>query len=241
MRASLSEEAHLWLAEADSFEPPRLDEFRALLSSDEIERLLRFKVEPARREFLVAHGLLRELLGAYLAVDPASIRFFRGSHGKPGLAFPENSDLCFSLSHSHGRILVALSRGRALGVDIERHNPAVPETPGLLGTIFTGAERRELESLPAALRLRGFFCAWTRKEAYIKATGEGLSADLQSFSVSLDPRAAAVLKLRVPGEWTLLALDVGPEDEAAVVVSGGACPIRWFLLPCARGETKASP
>jgi 4'-phosphopantetheinyl transferase len=209
--------------------------YRGLMSAEEEARLKRFHVVESYVEYLVAHGALREWMGRYLETDAASLVLPVDAHGKPQLAVPTPASLSFNLSHSNGHILLAFARDRRIGVDIERHDARALDTT-IYPFFFTPTEQRALRALPASLRMRGFFSAWTRKEAFIKATGEGLSANLQSFHVSVDPRQPATFTLNHPDDtvWHLHALDLCPDYEAAVVVSGDAeYQLRVFTDGCA--------
>jgi 4'-phosphopantetheinyl transferase len=124
-------------------------------------------------------------------------------------------------------VLLGFSAGEEIGVDIERHDPFAL-TAELLSAVFTIEERTELASLAPEDRVKGFYRAWTRKEAFIKATGEGLSADLQSFSVTLNPEYPPSLRLTAKypcGQWNLHSLDTGPDYEAAIVFTGPDLPV----------------
>ena len=166
------------------------------LSADERERGARFRFERDRRRFVTARGLLRVLLGRYLDLDPAGLRFAHGPRGKPFLA--EADGLRFNLSHSGGVALLAFARGRELGVDIEEERP-VPEAADIAGHYFSAREGAELKSLRADEQTAAFFRCWTRKEAFVKATGDGLSRPLDGFDVTLGPGEPARL-VRVEGE-----------------------------------------
>lgn len=225
---SLAHEVHVYAFAAGEVLAAGAERCRAILSQDERDRLGRLRVETARAEYLAARGVLRELLGRYLGTDPAGIRFAQGQYGKPAVAQPGQPAVEFNVSHSAGKVAIAFAVGRQVGLDVEAHD-AESATEDVVALVFTEEERRQLAALPPELRLRGFFCGWTRKEAFMKATGRGFSLDLQTFSVSLDPRLPPAL--RVPpeyqaGDWHLQPLDLWPGFEAAVVTSGEECPVR---------------
>ncbi len=196
---------------------------RAWLSADEVARAERFHFPRDRHRFAAGRGLLRGLLGRYLGLDPAELRFVYGPRGKPGLG-PEARDLRFNVSHSGGLALLAFVRGRHLGVDLERERP-LPEAEEMAGRFFSPRESAELRRLPGADRPRAFFRCWTRKEAFIKATGEGLSRPLDAFDVTLAPGEPARL-LRVegepgdPGRWWLRDLELAAGFAGALAVEG---------------------
>jgi 4'-phosphopantetheinyl transferase len=178
------EEVHVWRAslERDDSEVERL---WAALAPDERERARRFHFERDRRRFVLARGVLREILGRCLGLAPALIRFAYNEYGKPSLR-EDMGGLRFNASHSAGAALYACTLGCEVGIDVEllRDDFASFE---VAERFFSRAEVRSLDALPAHLRTQGFFNCWTRKEAYIKALGEGLSHPLNSFSVSLAP------------------------------------------------------
>jgi 4'-phosphopantetheinyl transferase len=186
-------EVHVWSACLDDLPEAAL---RAPLSPDERERGGRFHFERDRRRFVTARGLLRALLGRYLDVDPADLLFGYGPRGKPFLA--GRDELRFNLSHSGGLALLAFARGCEVGVDVEQVRP-VPESEDIARHCFSAREGEELRSLRADERGAAFFRCWTRKEAFIKATGDGLSLPLDAFDVTLAPGEPARL-LRVRGE-----------------------------------------
>ncbi|MCS6806443.1 MAG: 4'-phosphopantetheinyl transferase superfamily protein [Acidobacteriota bacterium] len=210
---------------------------RSLLASDEQQRADRFHFEKDRRQFIVARGVLRTLLAGYLNIEPGQIRFCYSRYGKPQLDGDDpNNLLRFNLSHSHGLALMAFALNRELGIDVEwlRADLACDD---IAKRFFSPAEQAALRALPAAQRLQGFFNCWTRKEAYIKAIGTGLSMPLDQFDVSLAPgEPARLLAVRSqPSQmqrWSLEALDLGPDFAAAVAVEGHGWQLRcWQWRP----------
>ncbi len=187
------DEVHVWHADLD-----RLPEavLAASLSADERERGRRFHFERDRRRFVTARGLLRLVLGRYLDMRPAGVRFGYGPRGKPFLASADG--LRFNVSHSGGLALLAFAWRREVGVDVERLRP-VPEAEDIAGRYFSPWEAAELRRLPKGERAAAFFRCWTRKEAFVKATGDGLSRPLDGFDVTVAPGEPARL-LRVAGE-----------------------------------------
>jgi 4'-phosphopantetheinyl transferase len=202
-------------------ERPALHE---LLSDDERARFERFKVEGARLSFLVSRGFLRTMLGQALGCEPGSLSFGEGPHGKPFLMGPHaDSGIEFNVSHSGDLVLYAVSRGRTLGVDVEWKKQD-RELEKLARRFFApGEARRLLEDATPAERLDSFYRCWTRKEAYLKAKGTGLTTRLSSFEVTFLPGVApAMLHTEVPGEdpsdWKVFAVGVPEGYEAALVV-----------------------
>ncbi len=153
------------------------------LSADETERVARFHFEVDKNRFLVTHSALRKILGRYLHREPAELKFSLNQYGKPALI---NSALEFNLSHSGDFALIAVTQGRKIGVDVERIRQGI-SSHVIAQQYFSKAEVAELQSLPIEQRGSAFFTCWTRKEAYIKAQGLGLSLPLESFDVSLTP------------------------------------------------------
>jgi 4'-phosphopantetheinyl transferase len=206
---------------------------RGTLAEDERVRAARFHFEKDRCRFVAARGALRAILGRYLRVPPARLRFRYGPHGKPALAAEfAGSGLEFNVSHSHSLALLAVARGRALGVDVERLR-ADAAGREIAERFFSAYEVSALCGLPAARQPRAFFDCWTRKEAYVKARGEGLSFPLADFDVSLRPGEPAAL-LCVRGDereaerWTLRALDVAPDYAAALVAEGSGWQLKTW-------------
>lgn len=229
-----SDEVHLWRASLDApaGETELLDR---VLSADERARADRFRFERDRRRYVIARGVLRSLLGGYLQTGPATVRFQYGRYGKPALGDEDGGDaLGFNLSHSEDVALYAISRGRALGVDVERVRPNFGGM-AIAERFFSPREVAALRSLPHHEQSAAFFRCWTRKEAYIKARGDGLSLRLDCFDVSLAPgEPAALLDMRDDPDdiarWRLWDVSPDPDYAAALVVEGWdwrLCCWRW--------------
>jgi 4'-phosphopantetheinyl transferase len=195
------------------------------LHPGERERAARLRFVAHRRRFIVARAFLRTLLGAHLGTAPTEVALRSGPRGKLFLAAPQDrSGLCFNLSHSADLALVAIARGRRLGVDVELLR-AMPNALRLGQRFFASEERLALAALTAADRDRGFFAAWTRKEAYLKALGDGLAVPLSSFAVNLVANEPAQFIAGPParrtGEsWSLLAVHPAPGYSGALAVAG---------------------
>jgi 4'-phosphopantetheinyl transferase len=164
------------------------------LSPDELSRAARFVFETHRRRFAAARCLLRELLGELLETAPAELRFEYGAAGKPALAWPKTA-LRFNVSHSGDQAVFAFAHDVEIGVDIEEARDV--DHAAIAQRFFSPAEGEALRGLPAERRSRAFFEIWTRKEAFVKARGGGLTIALDSFDVSLGEPARL---LRVAGE-----------------------------------------
>lgn len=190
-------------------------ELVGLLSEDEQRRADRFRYERHRSRFIAGRGLLRMLLSRYLGTPAAALRFGYGPNEKPWLASPGP---WFNLSHSGDVALYAFSSQVEIGIDIELATADVGRE-GIAEHFFSAAEVRRLQSLPRALQPMAFLECWTRKEAFIKARGDGLSLPLDSFTVAFGPDApAAVLHTSwsrdEPGRWTMF--DLSEPDEGFV-------------------------
>jgi len=179
-------EIHVWAVPLDP-SPAIVERLAASLAADEWERARRFRFDRHRRRYQVGRGVLRELLGAYLGMPAREVVFSYGPRGKPFLAGPAAAGgLSFNLSNSHELALIGLLRGPEIGVDVELLKP-MPDLEQIAERFFSASERAALRALPAEQKREGFFNCWTRKEAYLKAMGEGLAAPLDSFDVTLIP------------------------------------------------------
>jgi 4'-phosphopantetheinyl transferase len=193
---------------------------RSVLSPAELERAGRYHRDVHRQRFLAVHAALREILGAALGVAPAAVAYELGPHGKPRLSGA--GEVHFNLSDTEGCALIALGTHGPLGVDVERHR-SDRSLADVAERFFSEAEVRALRALEPSQQTAGFYRVWTRKEAYVKALGAGLSLGLSTFDVSLDPGAGARLLATRPDpaearRWQLFDLDVGPQHSAALVV-----------------------
>jgi 4'-phosphopantetheinyl transferase len=223
----MGNEIHVWHAVLDcGGDLP--GELEASLSPDEKARADRFHFKNDRNRFVAARGLLRKLLGAYLRRAPAGLEFSYGQHGKPALSGENTaSGLCFNLSHSSGLAVYAIARERNLGVDVEHIKP---DSAGenIATRYFSEREAGALQGLPPEARIKGFFHCWTRKEAYLKATGMGLQIPLDSFSVSVSPGEPAHFLGGVEPCWHLATYDPAEGYVAALAYDGGPCSIQYF-------------
>jgi 4'-phosphopantetheinyl transferase len=215
-------EIHLWCVEIDrpAFQ---IQNIAQILSESELQRADRFRFDRDKKRFIARRGALRAILSRYLNIPPNLVQFSYGPCGKPEIA--ANSDcngICFNLSDSQGLALYAVTRGRKIGVDLEQIRP-VPNMEEIAQRFFSQQESAALQAVAAEERLTAFFNCWTRKEAYIKARGEGLSFGLDRFSVSLIPGEPAKL-LNVDGDrsaperWYLKELVTAPNYTAAIAV-----------------------
>jgi 4'-phosphopantetheinyl transferase len=196
-----------------------------ILSEDERKRAKRFHFEKDQNRFIITRGLLRVILGRYLEIEPDQIGFSYGPYGKPALDSVQN-ELRFSVSHSCGLTLYAVTHHREVGIDVE-YIRAEWANISIAERFFSSREVALLRALPASLKSEGFFNCWTRKEAYVKAKGDGLALPLDEFDVSLIPGEPAVLvsALNDPLEaarWSLRELCPAPGYVAALAVEGHA-------------------
>ncbi len=215
-------EVHIWHADLSSDE--RAKSLEHLLSSDEIERANRFRFPEHRQRFVIARGCLRSLLGAYLKTDAGEITFTYSPEGKPALDDGHSSELRFNVSHSGDIGAFAFALRSDIGVDVEmiRRDLDVDEIPK---RFFSLMEQTTLAGLSGEEKYQGFFNCWTRKEAYVKAVGSGLSLPLRDFDVSLLPGTPAKLlstrpDARVADRWSMVSLNLARRCAAAVVVEG---------------------
>jgi 4'-phosphopantetheinyl transferase len=205
---------------------------RLLLSPDEIQRADRFYLETHRRRFTASRSAMRQILGCYGGLAPEKLTFSYGPRGKPELSGKlEQSGIRFNLSHSNDVALLAVAQGLTLGVDIEFINSefAVEE---VAERFFSPSEVRRLQAVPPCEKPDAFFACWTRKEAYIKALGGGLSVPLDSFEVAFGSGIPTAL-LQVsddPGElmrWSLYDIDAVEGYRAALAVEGKGHQLRY--------------
>lgn len=226
-------EIHLWSARLD-VSTERVAALASVLSDDERQRAQRYRLARHRRRFEVGWGLTRALLGSYLGETPRGIELRYGPKGKPALSRPD-TDLAFNLAHSGEHLVVAVGRGQRLGVDIERSRP-VHEARSIAHRFFSRQETERLEALSDADYMHGFFRCWTRKEALIKAVGEGVFVSLDRFDVSLAPgEPARLLALdgRADGvdDWSLFHLEPAPGVLGALATDDPppAAPRAWTM------------
>lgn len=207
------DELHVWRASLN-LAPPAAGRLGGCLSEDERARAARFYFDRDRLHYIAARGVLRTLLGRYLEMAPAAVKFHYGSHGKPYV----DADLSFNLSHSHGLALYAFARQGELGIDVERLNPEC-NAEQIAAHFFTPNEVAEIRREAEGERHRRFFDFWTRKEAYIKARAKGLSIPLNEFEV---------LARDTIGTWAVQTLEPGAGFAAALVTAIRPRRIRCF-------------
>jgi 4'-phosphopantetheinyl transferase len=211
-------EVHLWIVRLEAVEDNFARAF-SWLSPDETDRAARFRFEKHRRAYVLGRAVLRALTANYLHIAPTDVTFTYGPKGKPALA-GARCPLCFNVSNSGDLAAYAFTLDCEIGVDVEHRRRMVDIEP-IARRFFAPAEVEELMGLPETDRQEGFFNCWTRKEAYIKALGDGLSVPLDSFQVTLQPGVPARM-IRLDGSaeaaehWTLHAFTPAPDYAGAI-------------------------
>jgi 4'-phosphopantetheinyl transferase len=227
-----SNEVHIWRVSLDvtvSYQK----RLKSILSVDENLRAKKYHFLSDRNRFIVARGALRIILGFYLNMKPDKLQFSYGPYEKPELVDqPDGHLLHFNVSHSHGLGLCAVTQGRKLGVDLEKiHSDFTNEQ--ISEHFFSPQEVAKLRALPTLLQEKAFFRCWTRKEAYLKAKGGGLSFELNQFEVSFAPgEPAAILNIldnpKEKNRWSLIDIDPGPGYAGALAVEGLGLDIKYL-------------
>lgn len=225
-----SGEVHVWRVDLQQTDTV-VQQFHRTLDRDELQRASRFHFERHRRGFIVGRGFLRDVLGRYLKSKPEILEFSYGAYGKPDLTGEnKNTRLRFNMSHSHNVGLLAITEDHELGVDVE-HIRADFATEDIARRFFSRCEVDNFNTLHKEAQVAAFFRCWTRKEAFIKATGRGLSQELAGFDVTLGPGVQAAL-LRVEGDdasrWSLCDIDVGEDYAGALAVEGKVSSLRFW-------------
>ena len=222
-------EVHIWRLEPE----PLVDlaRYSDLLSKDEQQRAARFRFPDLTRNFIVDHGRMRLILGAYAGLAPRDLVFTFNEFGKPELE-NEPASLRFNLSHTKGLSLLALCLHSPIGIDAEAVRP-MDDWSGIAQSHFSQSEISALNETAESDRQNAFFRCWTRKEAFLKAHGRGLSIPLDSFAVSLDREGApALLECKWDQEetkrWSFFSLELGAHFAGALAVRGHGWRVRHF-------------
>ena len=228
-------DVHLWRASLD-LTVEHIQALQRSLTPDEQVRADRFHFQRDRDRFIVARGVLRDILGRYLGVEPGHLRFRYSPFGKPALTQELGGEkLRFNLAHSNGLALYAVTRSREVGVDLEYVRAELADSE-IAERFFSPREIASLGTVPRHLRKEAFFNCWTRKEAYVKARGVGLSLPLDQFDVSLIPGEPAALTTVVgdtqeSGRWSLQEICPGPGYVAALAVEGASYRLKRWQWP----------
>jgi len=227
-------DAHVWFARLD-VDPSTLQEWQLLLSADERSRAARFLRAADANRFVASRASLRLLLSTYVGTAPADLRFEYSPQGKPELAGAGRPGLRFKLSHSGDLAMVGLAREKRVGVDVEKVRPETV-TDGLARDIMSAAEFRTFSLLPTEQRVEAFFNCWTRKEAFLKARGDGLACPLNEVEVTFAPGSEPRL-VRAPGEsepsvdWLVSQFQPVSEYVAAIAIEGRDANISRWIMP----------
>ncbi len=217
----------MWLSQPTD----AIDALRQTLSADERDRMARLRRPEARERFAITRGLLRATLAYHLQISPAEIRFDYLPQGKPMLAHPD-TDVQFNLSHSREMILCAVTRTRRVGIDGEFFR-SIREMEKFAVRFFSENEREWLASVSPPEKQRVFFEIWTRKEAYLKACGDGVTRHLRGIDVSPAPADPSVIRQITdrPDEthrWRVATFFPAPKAIAALAVEGADWqPLFW--------------
>ncbi len=226
---------HVWRAIVD-VPLTRLQVYRETLSPDEQERAQRLKGSQHLRRFTAARGILRHILARYLRTSPREIRLESGPFGKPILPNSAGRQLHFNLSHSHQWAVYAISRDLEVGIDLEKDRDSL-DYAGLAERICSPEEFTVFQNLPEAEQRAAFFRCWTRKEAFVKALGQGFSFPLQHVAVSftpddppriLNPRLSLSGTDSSPKDWCLFNLPLGQGFWGALAVAGKPSLVRGW-------------
>jgi 4'-phosphopantetheinyl transferase len=192
----------------------------ALLDGVELDRASRFAFDDLRERFIAAHVWTRIILGCCLSQPPETLCFTYGAHGKPRLCHPFSS-LQFNLSHAGEHALLAIALDRDVGVDIEREQEI--GTLGLARRVFAPTETSVIQALPQDQQAAAFFRLWTRKEAFVKALGDGLSFPIGAFEVGTEEPmvlSACCLGTELMQSWKIVSLPAPRGNAAAVAAQG---------------------
>jgi 4'-phosphopantetheinyl transferase len=215
----------IWAVALEST-PSGIEACRSWLSPEEDAKATRFRFDEHRRDYILSHGALRLLVAAYQGVAPDVVTFSSGDHGKPFIAGKTTGEtqcpIAFNMAHSGSFAVLAFASGGELGIDVERIRE-MPDLERIARHFFSPAEVGDLVALPGDQRTSGFFRCWTRKEAFLKAGGEGFSKPLDSFQVEFRPDRAPRI-LQPPGTvlsgWNLQDLKVGAAHVGALAYPG---------------------
>lgn len=220
---------HVWRASLD-LAPEQLATLRCVLCEDEVSRLERLCFRRDRDRFIAARGTLRVILSRYLSIDPQQVRFQYGPSGKPTLVTP-GQPIEFNVSHSNALALYAVSSHGKVGIDVE-FSRSIPELRDIAKQFFSPGENRNMAASPAHMKRELFFRYWTRKEAYIKAIGSGLSRPLEEVDVSFGQKELgfrSISQVLLDGApWCFVDLQPAPDYIAALVVEGGDVSLEYW-------------
>lgn len=234
MRPLAVGQVDVWLTDPDAIDAGQLRGYEALMDAAERERRQRFRLPKSRLIYLVARALLRMTLSRYADVEPARWHFETNDYGRPYIAAPEiDRDLRFNLSHTDGLVVLAITEGCEIGVDVESIHRQL-DTAEIAPTVFEASELSAFRTAPEAQRRDMFFAFWTLKEAYIKARGMGLSLPLDGFAFDIahaHPRVS--FNHRCPDDasrWQFRRFNATPEHVLAVAVEAPEAAVNIRLI-----------
>ena len=217
---SLTQEVQIWRANLD-LPLTQIEQLVPTLSSDEQQRADRFRFPVDRQRFIASRGILRTLLGRYLKIEPADLRFSYGDHGKPSVdTLHHPSTLQFNLSHSQAWLLCAMTQQHSVGIDLECLR-SLTDLEGLTRRFFAPAEHQAIHTLPMEQRSRAFFQYWTCKEALLKASGKGL-IDLSSVEIAITNETIELIRWAddpVHSTWQIYSFTPTPDAVAAIAIN----------------------
>ena len=212
-------EVHVWCAH---LEPPagQLTSLQQILAEEEAQRAARFRFWRHRRRYIAGRGILRVLMGSYLNMAPEDVKFSYSEYDKP---FLPDHNIQFNLAHSEAYALYAFCLTADIGIDLEKIR-ILKDADNIAARFFAPTEYARFRTVPQEDKYEAFFRCWTRKEAFIKAVGEGLSYPLADFDVAFEPEKAQINSIRgskaAAQRWSLFPLSALPEYTAALVVEG---------------------
>ncbi len=225
-----SDTIDVWLCDLKTLSD-NINEFYALLSVAERERASKLMIKDKQEQFVITRGYLRQRLGWLTNSDPKSFTFDYLEHGKPVLSNDhQQTDITFNVSHSHELAVIAISQKQRLGVDIEKINRE-SNPRKLVSRFFSEAEQLAMSALPETLLTKAFYASWTRKEAFIKAVGDGVTYGLGNFDVSVDPdRHEPDINLHQASDekWSAFNLPVNDDYMACLVSDSNAIELRYW-------------
>jgi 4'-phosphopantetheinyl transferase len=222
--AMAENDLHVWLANVPAARA-HLAEFMAVLAPEERERAARFRFEQHRERSQIARGMLRLLLARYIEQEAGALRFTYNAHGKPELP---GAGVHFNTSHSGDYVVVGFTRTGAVGVDIEQVRGDIARRDEIAQRHFAPGEQAQLSALPERERARAFFDLWTRKEAFVKARGDGLFSGLDQFETLLAEPRVLTVRGAPAADWWMSELPAVADYAGAVVVNAAVCQAHFW-------------
>ncbi len=225
-----SENIDVWLCDLKKLSD-NTDEFYSILAEDELKRVEKLKIEGKKKQYIITKGSLRKYLGLLTEADPSVFKFKYLEYGKPVLEEPSRYvDISFNISHSNDIALIAISRKCDIGIDVEKINHEV-DHQALVSRFFSKAEQSEFNHYSASSKAKAFYACWTRKEAFIKATGNGIAYGLDTFDVTVDPgvkKPKITLHKPCTRSWSALNLLINDDYMACMVHDADKINVRYW-------------